>query len=159
MKRKRISRELLTLFPDPLRQCSGCKRKLPRTAFNRAAHVRDGLASQCKDCNVARAKAFHLANRERQLRSFTDRSRRQKYGLSPEAYAALIAAQQNKCAICEKGLTDGRGPNVDHCHVTGRVRQLLCARCNLALGYADDDPDLLRAMAAYIERHAKDAAA
>lgn len=42
---------------------------------------------------------------------------------------------------------------LDHCHASGKIRGVLCWRCNLALGYAGDSPDALRALAAYIESH------
>jgi hypothetical protein len=43
--------------------------------------------------------------------------------------------------------------NIDHCHVSGEVRGLLCRDCNWALGKVQDDPQILRALAAYVECH------
>jgi hypothetical protein len=43
--------------------------------------------------------------------------------------------------------------SVDHNHTTGAVRGLLCANCNLAIGYANDDPVVLRKAIAYLDKY------
>lgn len=82
------------------------------------------------------------------------------YGIEPSELVRMIRAQDGKCALCGKAprrrATGGRpdGLHVDHCHKTGTVRGLLCAHCNTSLGAFGDDPDRLRAAAAYIESYA-----
>lgn len=74
-----------------------------------------------------------------------------KYGLTPEDYDRMCAAQDGACAVCKKPETvtsrAGRTKKlaVDHCHITGRVRGLLCTRCNKALGCLGDGALLLAA--------------
>jgi Recombination endonuclease VII len=70
------------------------------------------------------------------------------YGISPAEYDALLAKQGGACAICRKR-SKGR-LCVDHCHVTGTVRGLLCNECNCALGYLKDDQASLVAALAYL---------
>jgi len=70
------------------------------------------------------------------------------YGISPAEYDALLAKQGGACAICRKR-AKGR-LCVDHCHVTGTVRGLLCNECNCALGYLKDDQASLVAALAYL---------
>jgi hypothetical protein len=70
---------------------------------------------------------------------------------------ALRKAQEDKCGSCGVRLTalpagKGSGWCIDHDHKTGRVRGILCHRCNLLIGMGLDDPDLLRAAASYLER-------
>lgn len=65
---------------------------------------------------------------------------------------AKLAAQNGLCAICG-GPPGKRSLNVDHDHVSGNVRDLLCATCNVGIGVMRDNPDLLRKAADYIERH------
>ena len=79
------------------------------------------------------------------------RNRRLKttYGLSIDDYNALLARQGGACAICRK--QPEQRLCVDHCHVTKKVRRLLCRRCNLGIGYFNDDPRLLRLAVAYLE--------
>lgn len=82
---------------------------------------------------------------------------RYKYGLSLEAYQAMLEGQKHVCAVCMKPNTRKGDTRlmVDHCHVTGRVRGLLCHNCNAALGMADDDPDLLERLAEYLKERSE----
>lgn len=78
---------------------------------------------------------------------------RHNYGIEVEDFARMLNAQGLKCAICSVALLLDKATQVDHCHATGRVRAVLCQRCNMGLGAADDSPERLRKMAAYIEAH------
>jgi Recombination endonuclease VII len=71
-----------------------------------------------------------------------------RYGITPAEYDALLEKQGGACAICRKR-SKGR-LCVDHCHVTGMVRGLLCNECNGALGYLKDDQASLVAALAYL---------
>jgi hypothetical protein len=83
-------------------------------------------------------------------------SRLRKYGLTPEGFDALLASQGGRCAICRskspKSVRNGTWC-VDHDHVTGQVRGLLCSPCNRGVGMLGDDPKVLRAALRYVERH------
>jgi hypothetical protein len=59
----------------------------------------------------------------------------------------MIRAQGSKCLIC----LAVANLVVDHCHKTGIVRGLLCARCNMALGMFKDDSDIIRRAVSYLE--------
>lgn len=90
------------------------------------------------------------------------RSNLRRYGLTFADYRAMHEAQGGRCAGCLEpyGLfsVDGRRRlHIDHCHLTGRVRGLLCAACNLAAGKMGDRPDVALRLAAYLARHAEDA--
>lgn len=74
--------------------------------------------------------------------------RRKKYGLTPEDFEAMWTAQGGRCALCREVPT-GRVA-VDHCHSTGRVRGILCTRCNVGIGNLRDDPDLLQRALDYL---------
>lgn len=74
------------------------------------------------------------------------------YGLTIEQFEAMLAEQNHECAICHEHIS-GRRVHVDHNHATNEVRQILCARCNQLLGYAQESPERLRAAAAYLEKH------
>lgn len=74
-----------------------------------------------------------------------------RYGVSREEATALLAFQNGTCALCPKQLTElGKGKlqgRLDHCHLSGGVRGILCARCNVLLGgyeaIKDKAPDYL----------------
>jgi hypothetical protein len=91
-----------------------------------------------------KSRARHpMAQRERRLRCV--------YGLSLEEYDAMLDRQGGVCAICKKKPDEGKSLCVDHCHVTGKVRGLLCHKCNSVLAFGNDDPDILRAAIAYLQ--------
>lgn len=101
------------------------------------------------------------SRRERYERE-RDRSRdlafRSKFGISLAEYDQMLEAQGSACAICGKPETVERNGKprwlaVDHCHRTGKVRGLLCGRCNPMIGYAADDAELLRKAADYVAGH------
>lgn len=71
-----------------------------------------------------------------------------KHGISHSEYDALISSQTS-CAICGQ-VEDNRRLVVDHDHATGKVRGLLCNKCNTALGLFKDDPELLSRAIEYI---------
>lgn len=75
-----------------------------------------------------------------------------KYGLTPEAYAAMLANQNGRCAICDADTPGGRFTmfHVDHCHRTGAVRGLLCNACNHLLGNARDNIETLGRAISYL---------
>lgn len=81
------------------------------------------------------------------------RSQLKKYGLTPELYQLRLADQGGRCAICQiAACPSGRRFSVDHDHATGRVRGLLCLKCNQGVGQFDDAPERLRRAAEYLEK-------
>lgn len=79
---------------------------------------------------------------------------RKKYGITLIEYNQMLESQNGVCKICEKsGLNSSGNLHVDHCHTTNKVRGLLCARCNIALGNLNDDPELFRKAIKYLEQN------
>jgi hypothetical protein len=70
------------------------------------------------------------------------------YGISMADYEAMFERQGGACAICKR---TGVTLCVDHCHLTGEVRGLLCSQCNSAIGFCSDDPAVLLAAAEYLQ--------
>jgi len=74
-------------------------------------------------------------------------TRKYEYGISDDAYQALVQAEDGRCAICKEAAK----LHLDHDHQTGKIRGLLCGACNRAIGMMQDNPARLRAAAAYLE--------
>lgn len=62
----------------------------------------------------------------------------------------MLERQDNACGICEVPFI-GHPPNIDHDHVTGEVRGILCNYCNRALGRLVDKPGRLDRVMAYLD--------
>lgn len=71
---------------------------------------------------------------------------RTKYGMTYEDYEELLAIQEGKCALCETVAMLA----VDHCHETGKVRGLLCNRCNLGIGLLKEDTNIFKRALEYL---------
>ncbi len=129
-----------------MRLCSGCKTEKDESEFDPWENTRKILKFHCRSCTERAAET-----RRKYARLPTSRATLRKFGLTDLDYNKLLAAQNGLCAICHKRPGKKRLA-VDHCHKTGRVRGLLCTRCNIAIGCLMDSPDLARAAAEYLER-------
>lgn len=92
-------------------------------------------------------KAYRNSQKAKDARR--DQLLRKNFGITLADYAIMLASQEGLCAICRRTDTN-RSLAVDHCHVTGRIRGLLCRFCNQALGILDDDHERLVRAAAYL---------
>ena len=91
------------------------------------------------------------ATRERDQRSGARREgewRNRGIIFTVEEYDAMLTRQNARCAICLRD--PGVRLVVDHCHVNGHVRGLLCPPCNTALGQFGDDPVRVGAAVVYL---------
>ena len=112
---------------------------------------------------ISRAAHKEEINERRRLKSLAKRLAdrwlrlRRVYGISKDEYETMVARQRGVCGICEKPSDEPL--LVDHCHATGRVRKLLCRKCNTVLGFCGDDHRLLTAAADYLKQAAAKAEA
>ena len=83
----------------------------------------------------------------------SSRKLKHAYGILLEDYIRMETEQDFKCAICKKQNLDGKRLYVDHNHDTGKVRALLCRKCNSILGYADENIDILKSSIEYLQLH------
>jgi hypothetical protein len=127
----------------------------PEYRASMRAYNRAWVAAHREEINAQRRRRWaedpELRKKQRAYRARSQRKVHLKYyyGLSVEDYNALLVQQGGVCAICRK--PSEHRLCVDHCHLTRRVRGLLCRKCNLGIGYFDDDPRLLRAAVPYVE--------
>ena len=105
--------------------------------------------------------AFQKEYRDKFRHVFVSKERERKFGVDADEYDRMLASQGGVCAICkseEKAMRYGKvlGMAVDHDHVTGRVRGLLCSACNKALGLLGDSVDRLSAATEYLRGYSED---
>lgn len=104
--------------------------------------------------------AYNRAHRQANPDVYRDRELRKSFGIGLDDYNRMLKEQNGVCAICKKPETlvnHGRVMPlpVDHCHKTGKIRGLLCAHCNHAIGKFDDDVALLESAISYLKCHAQ----
>ncbi len=76
------------------------------------------------------------------------------YGISLEDYNKMLFEQNGNCYIGEKHYTEQKKSlSVDHCHITGNIRKLLCSNCNTSLGLLKEDIDRVKKLIEYIEEN------
>lgn len=145
--------------------CSKCKLQKELIAFNKSSQSPDGHQYWCKTC-VSNNSYHYYKNKNqdpefRKQQSIKSRKIKKKYpevyknselirnyGITLEQYQQMIEQQNGLCGICNKVLFK---PNVDHCHLTGKVRKLLCKSCNTLLGQAKDSVDILQNAISYLK--------
>lgn len=110
----------------------------------------------------ARANARAKKHRDKKTVAYKRSQLLRRYGLTLAEFDAMRRAQNDLCAICNKPETakspiadSPRTLAVDHDHVTGKIRGLLCSACNSGIGRFGDDLNLMRRAMAYLEYHAK----
>lgn len=96
-------------------------------------------------------RRWQLENREQNATIQKNCSLKRYYGITLAEYDNLLEKQEYKCAICGTEKTEnGKSFAVDHSHKTGKVRGLLCNKCNIGLGHFNDDNNLLLKAISYL---------
>ena len=159
-----------------LRLCTKCLLWKSSVGFY-PSRISQGLLGYCKECDntyINRWKKSHpektkdwnsslqqrhpdrAAKYTAEWRGRNPEHRRQstlrKYGMTNIDYFTMLSNQEGGCAVCGE-IPSKKALAVDHNHVTGKVRDLLCDGCNRALGYVSENPKTLRALADYLDFH------
>jgi hypothetical protein len=96
----------------------------------------------------ARANAYNRANPDK----VRNHGLKYKYGITLSEYNSLLLEQNSNCAICGINQSELNRPlYVDHCHSTGKVRGLLCRKCNVSIGMLGDSIDLVEKSLIYLK--------
>ena len=117
--------------------------------------------SKNRDEKLAYQQEYYKQNRDKILARCRERHLLKSYGLSGKDYYKLVKSQQGRCAICGKyehrKLPNGdvKPLSVDHCHATGKVRELLCNDCNALIGFANENIEVLTNAIKYLQKHTK----
>jgi hypothetical protein len=133
-----------------LKRCEHCKQKKELECFNKNKSRKDGYADCCKNCRKEENKKYYKPRKE------TLKKRLSKHNITPEVYNDMFDKQEGKCPICGRHQTElKKGLCVDHDHLTGKKRGLLCTKCNLRLGTFNDNIEDLKRAIIYLEKYKK----
>ena len=139
-----------------MKQCSVCKEEKKLSDFYNNTNSKDGKSYRCKVCDSLARKKYYRENEcsVEKRRERVRRHRYKKFGITEAEYDEMNAKQGGMCAIC--GGVDTRSSShqlsVDHCHVTGKIRGLLCNNCNRGLGLLGDTLEALEKAVSYLRR-------
>ncbi len=151
-----MSIHCITEDGELLKKCSTCSLYKRYHEFYKCKSQATGFTCSCKTCHNVYYKKRRSATQKRDNLKSRWTTIKRKYGVTKEQYYDLLAKQKGRCAICNR--TDAgheNGPDslrIDHCHLTGKIRGLLCHSCNIGIGNLKDNSLLLRAAADYLDR-------
>jgi len=120
-----------------------------------------GLTRVCKVCKIEkpishffrhRKGALHHRHTCKQCKSL--KGNIASYGISEDQFYLLLKEQCGVCAICGEPEPTQKNYrlSIDHCHATGKIRGLLCSRCNSGIARFQDSPTILAAAIDYLQR-------
>ncbi len=148
-----------------IKKCTKCESEWPADLdhYYKDQSKKDNLSSSCKRCQQEHHKNLPVSDAKRESKRRYKQTVKGKfaywkhhikaaYGMTPEDYYAMFDKQKGSCGICKKEV-NGKRMCIDHDHVTGKIRELICDRCNKAIGLCEDNRELLRRMISYIGRH------
>lgn len=144
-----------------MKQCYTCKEVKPLDAYTMSRENKDGLKGSCRPCRSRQSHEYQKKHVDATRKSRRKYNLKSKFGLDAEWYYETLEKQGGCCDICGDKQNTTRitelTPNprfaVDHNHDTGKVRGLLCCRCNRALGLFEDNTDSIERAIDYLERH------
>jgi hypothetical protein len=141
------------------RKCTKCGIvKNPEDFFADSTKKITGRRPDCKECNKKKSVDWARKNRKKRTKSQYFWTVKYKYNLTEEQYNEFIVGHVGKFAICNtlpKSKRNGKTRirmHVDHCHKTGKVRGLLCYKCNSGIGLFEDDITRMKSAIKYIRR-------
>ncbi len=138
--------------PDRVHHC----KDLCKDCYIKAAHARRMQDPAFRASNVARSRKWALANPERAYLLDANKHLQRRFGITYAEYQKLLEKQGGACAICKKPETIKSKKRitrlaVDHCHTTGKIRGILCFKCNTSIGLVENNPELLNNIKNYLE--------
>lgn len=151
------------------RICKRCGTERPITDFHIVKECLEGRRPVCKFCIRKQQKKNYKTNikfrRAKQRKWHTDNPRASKgsklkstYGITIEQYDIMFGVQGGVCSICGcpeivKRNHKIKNLAVDHNHITGKIRGLLCQKCNQALGLLNENPVIIKNLLEYITKN------
>jgi hypothetical protein len=143
--------------------CNRCHREKSLSNFSKSKRTKDGFGYQCKVCDSENCKRYYREHvnermhagkiyREENPETYRKSRYKLRYGISLDDYNRMSNDQGGVCSICFRSEKRYKYLVIDHDHKTGKVRGLICSKCNNALGCVDDNIDTLINMIEYLKR-------
>jgi hypothetical protein len=149
-----LAKRKATFASLPIEECAVCGLKAKKHSMTRHKGKCGSICivPKCKETHYMKGWCFHHFK----LSQYAKHHR-----ILPEEMFAIFRRANGKCEICKKtlGLHGTKLRNsrntacIDHCHVTGRVRGILCFNCNSALGHFSDDAETIKIAINYLQRN------
>lgn len=130
--------------------CTQCNIEKSLSDFYKRKNRSSGYLSECKDCTKKRNTKRYRENPD----EVNDKRAAKIYGISYDQVVSMREQAGGYCQICgREGIKHHSRLVIDHCHSTGKVRGLICSKCNTILGYCDDNPDILNKLSTYLKNN------
>lgn len=133
--------------------CKVCNVEKEETMFYSSKQY---INHHCKECNSKKSKEWYSKNKDAKKKSALKHHYKKSYGMSFEDREEMYNKQNGRCLICLSDIylvskDKKKRAVIDHCHFTQKVRGMLCQLCNTGLGSFEDNPEMLRRAALYLE--------
>lgn len=158
-----VAHNRIRYLEDGKLRCPACDELKELSEYHKDKRRPYGAAHKCKDCTNAYVRKRHAehfapgkARNHEHRRYHKAYQLRRIYGITIDEYNAKLTEQGGKCAICSMEVTFSRdltAAHLDHCHATGKVRGILCVRCNQGIGFLQDRIDLLYKAIDYLKEY------
>lgn len=128
--------------------CSKCKKKKSHSEFHQDKRAKSGLSPWCKGCRRKYYQKYYKVEKPQY-----DRIRLlKKYDLTVEQHKQIYVNQNGCCALCGIPVSYDK-IHTDHNHQTNQVRELLCPRCNIFVGFIENNSELVQPVLKYLKEH------
>ncbi len=134
--------------------CPQCKERKLIKEFYKDKTQKSGVTSVCKKCNNIRCQKWRRGKGKKKFFSICRKSSWKKKGIifTQEEYNNKFNQQSGCCAICERHQSEfQRRLAVDHNHLTGEIRGLLCGRCNYIVGAVESNGKIIPLAKKYLK--------
>lgn len=140
-----------------MKTCRQCGETKDFSCFGIDRSKKSGVRHICRECvkkymveyNRSPSRRAISASVERKAK-LADQHLKRRYGVTSKDKQRIMAEQLGVCAVCKTPFDGPRDSNLDHNHVTGQVRGVLCRKCNIAAGHLNDSSQRAAGMLAYL---------
>ena len=149
------------LYDNGYKYCPMCKEVKLLIDFNKSKNSNKGYSTHCTLCSRILSRKYYTPEKgikryENNKEKLVSYKLKRKFGITLTDYNNKLKQQEGKCMICNMTeQQNGKRFAVDHNHVTGEIRNLLCANCNAAIGFLQENVKIANKAVEYLMRWSK----